>query len=69
MAARAGALFGKAHQLPEEVHQAMVARGYRGDARTLGAPRIRASTSPWTSRAPRAAVASLVIGGDRVLGA
>ena len=35
--ASAGALFGKAHHLSEEVHQAMVARGYRGDARTLDA--------------------------------
>ena len=35
VAASAGALFGKAHHLSEEVHQAMVARGYRGDATTL----------------------------------
>ncbi|HTY73205.1 MAG TPA: cobalt ECF transporter T component CbiQ [Actinomycetes bacterium] len=37
----AGALFGKAHQLSEEVYQAMVARGYRGDARTVQALRLR----------------------------
>jgi cobalt ECF transporter T component CbiQ len=35
VAASAGALFGKSHVLAEEVHQAMVSRGYTGDARTL----------------------------------
>lgn len=35
LGASGGALFGKAHQLSEEVHQAMTARGYRGDARSL----------------------------------
>ena len=35
VAASAGTLFGKAHHLSEEVHQAMVARGFRGDARPL----------------------------------
>ena len=33
VAATAGALFGKAHALSEEVHLAMVSRGYTGDAR------------------------------------
>ncbi|MGV1007181.1 MAG: cobalt ECF transporter T component CbiQ [Dermatophilaceae bacterium] len=36
LGASAGALFGRAHLLSTEVHQAMVARGYRGDAVTLG---------------------------------
>jgi cobalt/nickel transport system permease protein len=39
--ASAGALFGKSSQLADEVHQAMVARGYRGDAQTLDDARWR----------------------------
>ena len=35
----AGALLGKSHALSEEVHQAMVSRGYRGNVRTLEQPR------------------------------
>jgi energy-coupling factor transporter transmembrane protein EcfT len=35
-------LLGKASQLSEEVHQAMTARGYRGDAKTLEHRRPRA---------------------------
>jgi cobalt/nickel transport system permease protein len=35
-----GTLLGKAGQLSEEVHHAMVARGYRGDATTLDDPRL-----------------------------
>lgn len=35
VSAGVGTLFGKAHQLSEEVHQAMTARGYRGNPRTL----------------------------------
>ena len=35
LGAGVGTLLGKAGQLSEEVHQAMVARGYRGDATTL----------------------------------
>jgi cobalt ECF transporter T component CbiQ len=35
VAASAGALFGKAHALSEEVHQAMVSRGYTGEVRSL----------------------------------
>src|SRR5690242_8756145 len=48
VAAGAGALFGKAHQLSEEVHQAMVARGYTGNARTLAAFRLGAADAVWT---------------------
>ena len=40
LGASAGTLFGKAHHLSEEVHQAMVARGYRGNARTVRAFRL-----------------------------
>ncbi len=35
VAATAGALFGKAHALSEEVHLAMVSRGYTGNARSI----------------------------------
>jgi cobalt ECF transporter T component CbiQ len=35
VAASAGALFGKSHQLADEVHDAMIARGYTGEVRTL----------------------------------
>lgn len=35
VASTAGALIGKSHALSEEVHLAMVARGFRGEARTL----------------------------------
>jgi cobalt/nickel transport system permease protein len=42
VAASAGALFGKAHALSEEVHMAMVSRGYRGDMAALTHARLRA---------------------------
>jgi cobalt ECF transporter T component CbiQ len=41
VAASAGALFGKAHALSEEVHMAMVARGYQGDARSADTFSVR----------------------------
>jgi len=64
--ASAGALFGKAHNLSEEVHQAMVARGYRGDVHTVAVSRL-------TMRDAAAAVvvvaaAITIYGGDRILG-
>lgn len=37
VAASAGVLFGKSAALSDEIHMAMVARGYDGDARALGA--------------------------------
>lgn len=42
VAASAGALFGKSHALAEEVHQAMVSRGFDGEVRTLAAPSLTA---------------------------
>lgn len=42
VAATAGALIGKATVLSEEVHQAMTARGYTGNATTVRAFRLRA---------------------------
>jgi cobalt/nickel transport system permease protein len=41
VAASAGALFGKAHAMSEEVYMAMVSRGYTGNVRTLTPPRFR----------------------------
>ena len=48
VAASAGALFGKSHALSEEVHMAMVARGYTGNARRL--PRFASNASTFCSR-------------------
>jgi cobalt/nickel transport system permease protein len=67
VAATAGALFGKAHTLSEEVHQAMVARGYRGDAATLEGWRAGTLDVVWALGCVALAVA--VLGGDRLLGA
>jgi cobalt/nickel transport system permease protein len=61
-----GALFGKAHALSEEVHQAMLARGFRGEARALQRPRLRALDGIWLAAC--LALAVLVVGGDRALG-
>jgi cobalt ECF transporter T component CbiQ len=66
VAASAGALFGKAHALSDEVHMAMVARGYDGNSRTLDAARVRLLDVEF-------ALLALVSGGlffaiDRILG-
>jgi len=66
VAASAGALFGKAHHLSEEVHQAMVARGYRGNARTLQTFRLRAVDAVAAVVVVAAAIA--IYGGDLYLG-
>jgi cobalt/nickel transport system permease protein len=66
VAASAGALFGKAHALSEEVHQAMVARGYRGDATTLDGWRPGAIDGVWAVAC--VALAIVALGGDRLLG-
>ncbi len=62
VAASAGALFGKAHALSEEVHLAMVARGYTGDARPLSAFRVGAIDVGWTAAAAVVAFALLWFG-------
>jgi cobalt ECF transporter T component CbiQ len=64
--ASAGALVGKASQLAEEVHQAMVARGYRGDAQTLEAPRFGLGDAAVVAAA--GVVGALVLMGDGLLG-
>jgi len=66
VAASAGALLGRAHALAEEVHLAMVARGYRGDARTVGMVRVRTLDAGFALACIAGAVA--VVGIDRVLG-
>lgn len=66
VAASAGVLFGKASGLSEEVHQAMVARGYRGEAVALDRFRLRGLDVGWLAAAIVASV--LVLGGDRFLG-
>jgi cobalt/nickel transport system permease protein len=66
VAASAGALFGKAHALSEEVYLAMVARGFTGSVRTLTAPRVRRSDGVWCMACVLVAV--LVLWGDRAVG-
>ena len=66
VASSAGALFGKAQALSDEVHMAMVARGYNGDARTVSKVRVRAFDAGFALAC--IAVAVTVIGIDRALG-
>jgi cobalt ECF transporter T component CbiQ len=61
-----GALFGKAHALSEEIHQAMLARGYRGEARSLERASLRIADGVWLAAC--LSLALLTIGGDRALG-
>jgi cobalt ECF transporter T component CbiQ len=65
VAASAGALFGKAHVLSEEVYMAMVARGYTGDVRTLQRSRPRWLDAVWIVAC--IAVAVVVLRIDRVV--
>ena len=66
LAASAGALLGKAQHLSEEVHLAMVSRGYRGNARTLQAFQLKAVDGLAAIVVLVAAVA--ISGGDLFLG-
>jgi cobalt ECF transporter T component CbiQ len=66
VASSAGALFGKSHALAEEVHMAMLSRGFTGDARSLAPSRVRARDAVWTIACVVAIV--LVLGVDRALG-
>jgi cobalt/nickel transport system permease protein len=65
VAATAGALFGKAHAMSEEVYLAMVSRGYTGNPRPLRPPRLRAGDLAWIAGCVVAAV--IVVGVDRVV--
>jgi cobalt/nickel transport system permease protein len=64
VAATAGALFGKAHALSEEVHLAMVARGYTGSTRVLRPLRPRAVDAIWAAACLATIIA--VVGVDGV---
>jgi len=65
--ATAGALFGKAHVLSDEVHQAMVSRGYTGDAKTLQQPTVTPADVVFVIGV---VIFSLIaLGGDRLLAA
>ena len=66
VAASAGALFAKAHALSDEVHMAMLARGYSGDARTITAFRVTLIDVEFALAALGAAVAA--VGLDHALG-
>lgn len=66
LGASAGALIGKSLTLSEEVHQAMVARGFRGEARTLQQFVLRARDLVFAAAIVGCAVA--VLGGDLFLG-
>jgi cobalt ECF transporter T component CbiQ len=66
LGASAGALLGKAGSLADEVHQAMVARGYRGDVHGYATARLRLLDGVAVVTALGAAV--LLVGGDRILG-
>jgi cobalt/nickel transport system permease protein len=66
VAASAGALFGKAHAMSEEVYMAMVSRGYTGNPRTLQAANGGPADIAWIVACVGAAV--LLLGVDRALG-
>lgn len=63
--ASVGALLGKASQLSEEVHHAMVARGFRGDAKTLDTGTFRLVDAVYSTVVVAALVA--LLWGDQVL--
>jgi cobalt/nickel transport system permease protein len=65
VAASGGALFGKAHALSEEVHQAMVSRGYTGTNRTMAHERVRVIDGLWVVTCVAGVIVAL--GADRVL--
>ncbi|HEX3088413.1 MAG TPA: cobalt ECF transporter T component CbiQ, partial [Ilumatobacteraceae bacterium] len=66
VAATAGTLFGKAHSVSEEVYQAMVSRGYTGNARTLSPFRVKSLDVVWIIGC--AAVIAAVVWIDRAIG-
>jgi cobalt/nickel transport system permease protein len=66
LGASAGTLFGTAHHLSEEVHQAMVARGYRGNARTIQA--FALTRLDVAAVAVVLVAAAAIIGGDHLVG-
>ena len=65
LGAGVGTLLGKAAHLSEEVHHAMVARGFRGDAKTLDQSRLRNVDVVYAALVVVAAVA--LVWGDHLL--
>lgn len=66
VAASAGALFGRTMAMSEEVHQAMTARGYRGDATMLAQP--KPAVTDLLFLVAVALVAAGLLVGERALG-
>jgi cobalt ECF transporter T component CbiQ len=66
VSATAGSLFGKAHTLSDEVHLAMISRGYTGRPRSLSAFRVRAIDVAWIGGC--VVLATITLGVDHVLG-
>ncbi|MDQ1295243.1 MAG: cobalt/nickel transport system permease protein [Actinomycetota bacterium] len=66
LAASTGVLFGRAHRMSEEVHQAMTARGYRGDVPLPATCRVAGRDV--AALFAVAAVAAALLIGDRALG-
>jgi cobalt ECF transporter T component CbiQ len=66
VAATAGALFGKAHALSEEVHLAMLSRGYSGRIRSSSSFRLARVDLVWILLV--ATTVATVIGVDRAIG-
>jgi cobalt ECF transporter T component CbiQ len=66
VSATAGAMFGKAHAMSEEVYQAMVSRGYNGHPRTLSAFKFREIDLAWIACC--AMVIGVLIGIDHAIG-
>jgi cobalt/nickel transport system permease protein len=66
VSASAGALFGKAHALSDEVYLAMLSRGYTGDARSITRFRVRPIDIAWAATC--LVTIMLTLGVDRVLG-
>ncbi len=61
-----GSLWARTHATAEEVHGAMVSRGYTGEPRTLSAMRLGAGDAIWALIV--LLVVGLLMGGDLVLG-
>jgi cobalt/nickel transport system permease protein len=61
-----GQLWARTHATSEEVHNAMLSRGYTGEPRTLLTLRLKSSDWLWGLMVLMVAV--LLVGGDRILG-
>ncbi|MEO5898730.1 MAG: cobalt ECF transporter T component CbiQ [Ilumatobacteraceae bacterium] len=66
VAASAGALFGKSHALADEVHMAMLSRGYTGHVRSLSQSRPAMRDATWSVGCVAIGVAALLI--DHAIG-